>query len=358
MLEEKVMEKLEGMKKEYEGIMEEMAKPEVASDMEKMRQLSKRLSQLEEIISRYDRYKKNLEEEVEAKNLLSDPEMRPLAEEEIEKLRAERERLEKELLDLIFPPDPYADRTAIIEIRAATGGEEAALFAADLVRMYLRYAERHGYRAEIIHANTTGLGGYKEAIITVEGKGAYSRLKYESGVHRVQRIPETESGGRIHTSTATVAVLPEAEEVEVEIREEDLEIETFRSSGPGGQHMQKNETAVRIRHIPTGIVVTCQDQRSQLQNKERALRTLRAHLLELQRKKQEEELSAQRRSQIGTGARSEKIRTYNFLQNRVTDHRIGLTIHRLEDVLDGDLDEIIDALALSDRRDIQASPSK
>ncbi|MGB9798344.1 MAG: peptide chain release factor-like protein, partial [bacterium] len=196
---------------------------------------------------------------------------------------------------------------------------------------------------------TTGLGGYKEAIITVEGKGAYSRLKYESGVHRVQRIPETESGGRIHTSTATVAVLPEAEEVEVEIKEEDLEIETFRSSGPGGQHMQKNETAVRIRHIPTGITVVCQDQRSQLQNKERALRTLRAHLLEMKRRQQEEELAAQRRAQIGTGARSEKIRTYNFLQNRVTDHRIGLTIHRLDDVLDGDLDEIIDALALQEK---------
>lgn len=353
MLEAKVIEKIEELRKEYDGIMEEIAKPEVASDPEKIGKLSKRISQLEEIISRYDRYQKNLEEEKEAKNLLNDPEMRPLAEEEIEKLREEREKLEEELLELLFPPDPYADRPAIVEIRAATGGEEAALFAADLVRMYLRYAERRGYKAEIIHANTTGLGGYKEAIITVEGKGAYSRLKYESGVHRVQRIPETESGGRIHTSTATVAVLPEPEDVEVEIREEDLEIETFRSSGPGGQHMQKNETAVRIRHIPTGIVVVCQDQRSQLQNKERALRTLRAHLFELQRRQQEEELAAKRRAQIGTGARSEKIRTYNFLQNRVTDHRIGLTIHRLDDVLDGDLDEIIDALALHERANAQ-----
>ncbi|MBC7327863.1 peptide chain release factor 1 [bacterium] len=349
MLEEKVTEKLEKLKEEYQGIMEEMAKPEVVSDAEKMRQLSKRLAELEEIVTRYERYKKNLEEEKEAKNLLRDPELKPLAEEEIEKLREEREKLETEITELLYPPDPYADRTAIIEIRAATGGEEAALFAADLVRMYLRYAERHGYKAEIIHANTTGLGGYKEAIITVEGKGAYSRLKYESGVHRVQRIPETESGGRIHTSTATVAVLPEAEEVEVELKEEDLEIETFRSSGPGGQHMQKNETAVRIRHIPTGIVVVCQDERSQTQNKERALRTLRAHLLELQRKQQEEELAAQRRAQIGTGARSEKIRTYNFLQNRVTDHRIGLTVHRLDDVLDGDLDEFIEALALAEK---------
>jgi peptide chain release factor 1 len=349
LLEEKVIQKLEEMKKEYEGIMEEMAKPEVASDAGKVRQLSKLLDQLEEILSRYEKYKKNIEEEKEAKNLLEDPEMRPLAEEEIERLRVEREKLEEGILSQLFPPDPYADRTAIIEIRAATGGEEAALFAADLVRMYLRYAERHGYKAEIIHANMTGLGGYKEAIITVEGKGAYSRLKYESGVHRVQRIPETESGGRIHTSTATVAVLPEAEEVEVEIKEEDLEIETFRSSGPGGQHMQKNETAVRIRHLPTGIVVVCQDERSQLQNKERALRTLRAHLLEMKRRQQEEEQAAQRRSQIGTGARSEKIRTYNFLQSRVTDHRIGLTIHRLDDILDGDLDEIIDALALQEK---------
>lgn len=349
MLEGKVIQKLEEMKKEYEGIMEEMAKPSVISDTEKMRQLSKRLTQLEEILSLYEKYNKNIEEEKETKKLLDDPEMRPLAEEEIEKLREEREKLEEEILSQLFPPDPYADRTAIIEIRAATGGEEAALFAADLVRMYLRYAERHGYKAEIIHANMTGLGGYKEAIITVEGKGAYSRLKYESGVHRVQRIPETESGGRIHTSTATVAVLPEAEEVEVEIKEEDLEIETFRSSGPGGQHMQKNETAVRIRHIPTGIVVVCQDERSQSQNKERALRTLRAHLLEMKRRQQEEELAAQRRAQIGTGARSEKIRTYNFIQNRVTDHRIGLTIYRLDDILDGDLDEIIDALALQEK---------
>jgi len=344
-----VIQKLEEMKKEYEGIMEEMANPSVISYTEKMRQLSKRLNQLEEILSLYEKYNKNIEEEKETKNLLDDPEMRPLAEEEIERLRVEREKLEEGILSQLFPPDPYADRTAIIEIRAATGGEEAALFAADLVRMYLRYAERHGYKAEIIHANMTGLGGYKEAIITVEGKGAYSRLKYESGVHRVQRIPETESGGRIHTSTATVAVLPEAEEVEVEIKEEDLEIETFRSSGPGGQHMQKNETAVRIRHIPTGIVVVCQDQRSQLQNKERALRTLRAHLLEMKRRQQEEEQAAQRRSQIGTGARSEKIRTYNFLQSRVTDHRIGLTIHRLDNILDGDLDEIIDALALQEK---------
>jgi len=358
LLEEKVIAKAEELKREYEGMISEMARPEVASDTEKMRQLSKRLSQLEEIVSLYDRYKGNLEEEKEVKNLLNDPEMRALAEEEMEKLRVEREKLEKELLELLFPPDPYADRTAIVEIRAATGGEEAALFAAELVRMYLRYAERHGYKAEIIHANPTGLGGYKEAIITVEGKGAYSRLKYESGVHRVQRVPETESGGRVHTSTATVAVLPEAEEVEVEIKEEDLEIDTFRSSGPGGQHMQKNETAVRIRHIPTGIVVVCQDQRSQLQNKERALRTLRAHLFELQRRQKEEELAAQRRAQIGTGARSEKIRTYNFLQNRVTDHRIGLTIHRLEDVLDGDLDEIIDALALNDRMDGKVPQNK
>lgn len=348
-LEEKVIEILENKKKQYEELLQEMGKPEVVADAEKVKSLATQVAQLEEVVKEYEEYQKLLKEEEETKILLNDPELRFLAEEELEKIREKIKQKEQHLLEILYPPDPYADRTAIVEIRAATGGEEAALFAADLLRMYLRYAERHGYKAEIIHANPTGLGGYKEVILTVQGKGAYSRLKYESGVHRVQRVPETESGGRIHTSTATVAVLPEAEEVEVEIREEDLEIETFRSSGPGGQHMQKNETAVRIRHIPTGITVICQDQRSQYQNKERALRTLRAHLLELQRRKQEEEMARQRRSQIGWGTRSEKIRTYNFMQNRVTDHRIPLTIHRLADVLDGDLDEFIDALALKER---------
>jgi peptide chain release factor 1 len=273
-----------------------------------------------------------------------DDELRQLIKEEIKLLEEKIERLEKELPLLLLPKDPNDEKNVIVEIRAGAGGEEAALFAAELMRMYQRYAERKGWKVEVLDINETGLGGVKEVVLRIEGKGAYSRLKYESGVHRVQRVPVTEAGGRIHTSTATVAVLPEVDEVEVEIRPEDLKIETMRASGHGGQHVNRTESAVRITHIPTGIVVSCQNERSQHQNKATALRILRAKLYELYQREQQEKIQKERRSQVGTGERSEKIRTYNFPQNRVTDHRIGLTVYNLPEVLDGDLDEFIDAL--------------
>jgi peptide chain release factor 1 len=273
-----------------------------------------------------------------------DDELRQLIKEEIKLLEEKIERLEKELPLLLLPKDPNDEKNVIVEIRAGAGGEEAALFAAELMRMYQRYAERKGWKVEVLDINETGLGGVKEVVLRIEGKGAYSRLKYESGVHRVQRVPVTEAGGRIHTSTATVAVLPEVDEVEVEIRPEDLKIETMRASGHGGQHVNRTESAVRITHLPTGIVVSCQNERSQHQNKATALRILRAKLYELYQREQQEKIQKERRSQVGTGERSEKIRTYNFPQNRVTDHRIGLTVYNLPEVLDGDLDEFIDAL--------------
>lgn len=273
-----------------------------------------------------------------------DDELRKLIKEEIKLLEEKIERLEKELPLLLLPKDPNDEKNVIVEIRAGAGGEEAALFAADLMRMYQRYAERKGWKVEVLDIHETGLGGIKEVVLRVEGKGAYSRLKYESGVHRVQRVPVTEASGRIHTSTATVAILPEVDEIEVEIRPEDLKIETMRASGHGGQHVNRTESAVRITHIPTGIVVSCQNERSQHQNKAIALKILRAKLYELYQREQQEKIQKQRRSQVGTGERSEKIRTYNFPQNRVTDHRIGLTVYNLPEVLDGDLDEFIDAL--------------
>ncbi|HPO82636.1 MAG TPA: peptide chain release factor 1, partial [bacterium] len=262
----------------------------------------------------------------------------------LEKLEGEKEKLEEELRIKLIPKDYRDERNVIMEIRAGTGGEEAALFAGDLLRMYLRYVERKGWKAEIMSSNPTDLGGYKEVIVSIQGRGVYSRLKFESGVHRVQRVPVTESGGRIHTSTATVAILPEATDVEVEINPDELKIDTFRAGGHGGQNVNKVESAVRITHIPTGIVVTCQDERSQYQNREKALRILRAHLLEIKERERENEEAQLRKSQVGSGERSEKIRTYNFPQNRVTDHRIGLTLYNLQDVLDGALDELIDAL--------------
>ncbi|MFS8544492.1 MAG: peptide chain release factor 1, partial [Limnochordales bacterium] len=278
-----------------------------------------------------------------------DPEMRELAREELARLSQREAELEKELRVLLLPKDPNDEKNIIVEIRAGAGGEEAALFAADLFRMYSRYAENRGWRVEMMSASPTELGGFKEVIFMVHGKNAYSRLKYESGVHRVQRVPTTEASGRIHTSTATVAVLPEAEEVDVEIRPEDLRIDVFRSGGHGGQSVNTTDSAVRITHLPTGIVVTCQDERSQLQNREKAMRVLRARLLDMKRREQEEELAAARRSQVGTGERSERIRTYNFPQGRMTDHRIGLTLYKLDAVLQGELDEVIDALVMADQ---------
>ncbi len=340
------LKKLDDVEKRFEELTTKLADPEVVSDREKYTKIAREHAELSEIVETYRTYKKVLAEIEGNRELLedSDEELARLAREELKELEPRLEELEKRLMFLLLPKDPNDEKNIMLEIRAGTGGEEAALFAADLFRMYSRYAERKGWEVEILDVNPTGLGGYKEIIALIKGRGAYSRLKYESGVHRVQRIPETESGGRIHTSAVTVAVLPEADEVDVEIRPEDLKIDTMRASGAGGQHVNKTESAVRITHIPTGIVVYCANERSQHQNRARAMQILRTRLYELKLREQEEKIQAERRSQVGSGDRSERIRTYNFPQNRVTDHRIGLTLYRLEQILDGELDDIIDSL--------------
>ncbi len=342
-------ERLEEVIQRYEELEQLMADPAIATDHQRLADLAQEQAELRPLVEAYRRYKDVLARLEEARQLMDDEELADLAREEVRELEEEKERLEQEIKLLLLPKDPNDERNVIMEIRAGTGGEEAALFAADLARMYMRYAEEKGWKTEILSSNPTGLGGYKEIIFLVKGKGAYSRLKYESGVHRVQRVPETEASGRIHTSTATVAVLPEMEDVEVHIDPKDLRIETFRASGAGGQHVNRTDSAVRITHLPTGLVVSCQDARSQHQNREKALQILRARLYALEQERRQRELGEQRRTQVGTGERSEKIRTYNFPQNRVTDHRIGLTLYRLQDVLDGDLDEIIDALVTQDQ---------
>jgi peptide chain release factor 1 len=347
-----MLDKLADLEKRYEELTRALADPQVVSDLEKVRRYSQELAQLEEMVSKYRRYKAVETEFTSTRGMLGEdlePEMVELVRKEIQALEEEREALFEEMRLLLLPKDPYDEKDVIVEIRAGTGGEEAALFAADLYRMYTRYAENHGWATEILSSNETGVGGFKEVILEVKGRGAYSRLKHESGAHRVQRVPITESSGRIHTSTATVAVLPEMEEVEVDIEPEDLRIDIFRSSGHGGQSVNTTDSAVRITHLPTGIVVSCQDERSQLQNRQRALAILRARLHAVKEKEQREERGAERRSQVGTGERSEKIRTYNFPQTRVTDHRVNHTSHRLEEILDGDLDEIIDELAIADQ---------
>lgn len=347
-----MLEKLEQIEAKYEELGRLMSDPEVIADPNQLQKHARAHAALEDIVTTFRQFRQVKNELAEDKAMLEeekDPEFQDLLKSEIERLTGEQERLEQELKILLLPKDPNDEKDIIMEIRAGAGGEEAALFAGDLFRMYQRYAEKKRWRTEIIDSHPTELGGFKEIVFQIEGQGVYSRLKFESGVHRVQRIPTTESGGRIHTSTATVAVLPEAEEVDVEIRPEDLRIDIFCSSGPGGQSVNTTYSAVRITHLPTGLVVSCQDEKSQLKNKEKALKVLRARLLDMARAEQEGEMAEERRSQVGSGDRSERIRTYNFPQNRVTDHRIGLTLHHLDQVLEGELDEIIEALVTTDQ---------
>jgi peptide chain release factor 1 len=347
-----MLERLDKVEERYEELARLMADPAVVHDYERVAEYAKERADLEDIVSVYREYRDAARELEQTETLLTDdadPELRELAEGEVARLEAELADLQARLQRLLLPRDPRDDKDVIVEIRAGAGGDEAGLFAADLYRMYTRYAERRGWNTELLSAHSTGVGGFKEAIFGVKGRGAFSRLKFESGVHRVQRVPITESSGRIHTSTATVAVLPEVDEVEVRVDPKDLEIEVYGSSGPGGQHMQKNATAVRIVHKPTGMVVACESERSQTQNRLMALAVLRARLYEQERQKQEAEVAEARRAQVGTGERSEKIRTYNFPQNRVTDHRVGLTLYRLPDVLDGDLGAFIDELAAQEQ---------
>lgn len=342
-----MLDRLEAIHHRYEELSRLLCDPAVIADSEKLRTYSKEQSDLEEQNQAYLEYKQVIESLDEAKSMLEeklDAEMKELVKAEISELSAKKEELESKIRILLLPKDPNDEKNVIVEIRGAAGGDEAALFAADLYRMYTRYAERQGWKIELLEANTTGLGGFKEVVFSIQGKGAYSRLKFESGAHRVQRVPSTESGGRIHTSTATVAVLPEAEEVEVEIHEKDIRVDTFNSSGPGGQSVNTTKSAVRLTHLPTGIVVSCQDEKSQNSNKEKAMRVLRARLFDMKQQEEQAKQADARRSAIGTGDRSERIRTYNFPQSRVTDHRIGLTLHKLDYILDGDLDEIIDNL--------------
>lgn len=342
-----MFEKLEEVERRYETLSTLLAQPEIITKQDELQKIAKEYAELGKIVELYRRFKRLGAEIEDSEHLLEhedDEEIRRLAKEEIHRLTEERNKVEEDLRLALLPKDPNDEKNILLEIRAGTGGEEAGLFAADLFRMYSKFAEKKGWRMEVLSRHFTGVGGFKEIIALIEGKGAYSRLKFESGVHRVQRVPITESQGRIHTSTVTVAVLPEAEEVDVEIDPNELRIDIFRSSGPGGQSVNTTDSAVRITHIPTGIVVTCQDEKSQHKNKAKALKILRARLLDRARQEQQMALSEQRRSQVGSGERSERIRTYNFPQGRVTDHRIGLTLYKLEDILEGDLDEIIDAL--------------
>ncbi len=348
-----MIEAFERMAQRYDDLTAQMAEPDVLSDPQRLQELARERAELEEVAQRFRAYERLQKQLADAQLLLDsdeDHELVELARQEIAALQPRVEALLAELRELLLPRDPNDGKSVIVEIRAGAGGEEAALFAADLFRMYTRFAERHGWTTEVVDAHETGLGGLKEVVFEIRGRGAYSRLKYESGVHRVQRVPSTEANGRIHTSTATVAVLPEVDEVQVAIDPDDLRIDVFRSSGAGGQNVQKNSTAIRITHLPTGLVVTCQDERSQLKNRNKALAVLRARLYDLEQRKRVQEVESARRSQVGTGDRSEKIRTYNFPQDRVTDHRIGYTAHHLEGILDGELDDVIDALIAEERR--------
>ena len=346
-----LLDKLAGIEARYTELEHLIADPANVSDYGKVAEYAQEKAEIEDLVMLTREYRQALDELAQAETLLADEDMADLAREEADRLNALIPEMEASLRRMLLPRDPRDEKNVIVEIRAGTGGDEAGIFAADLFRMYSRYAEEHRWKVEMLSAHDTGVGGYKEIIFEVKGRGAYSRLKYESGVHRVQRVPVTESQGRIHTSTATVAVLAEIDDVDIEINPNDLRIDTFRSGGAGGQNVQKNETAIRITHLPTGIVVSCQDERSQLQNKMRAMSILRAKLYDMEQERVRGEQDAARRSQIGTGERSEKIRTYNYPQNRVTDHRIGMTTHNLPAVLDGELDEFIDELATREESD-------
>ena len=347
-----MLDKLASIEKYYEELHNSMADQAVSSNPTRLREITREISGLEEIVAKFRVYQTTHSALEKTRAIVRDEpdeEMRALAKEEAAKLEADESRLWQELRVLLLPKDPRDDKDVFVEIRAGTGGDEAALFAADLYRMYTRYAEDKRWKVELVDENRTGLKGFKEVVFEIKGKGAFSRMKYESGVHRVQRVPVTEAQGRVHTSTATVAVLAEVDEVEVEVKPDDLKIDIFHASGRGGQNVQKVATAVRITHLPTGLVVTCQDQRSQLQNKIRAMGVLRARLYEIEIEKRQREQTEARRSQVGSGERAEKIRTYNFPQDRMTDHRIGLTLHNLPRLLDGDIDAVIDALILEDQ---------
>lgn len=347
-----MIDRLQALEDRYEKLTQMLSDPEVANDPNKLRDYGKEQAGLEEVVQAYRKYKEVRSELSDAKEMLEedlDSEMEEMVKMEIDDLEAELEDLREKMKILLLPKDPNDGKNVIMEIRGAAGGDEAALFAGDLYRMYTRYAENRSWKIELMEAQTTGVGGYKEVIFMISGKDVYSRLKYENGAHRVQRVPETESGGRIHTSTATVAVLPEAEEVEVEIHEKDIRVDTFASSGPGGQSVNTTMSAVRITHIPTGIVVSIQDEKSQIKNREKAMKVLRARVYDKYQQEAQAEYDETRKSAVGTGDRSERIRTYNFPQNRVTDHRIGLTIQKLDQILDGELDEFIEALILHEQ---------
>ncbi len=346
-----MFDKLDFILEKYEELSQKVSDPEIINNQAVWQKHMKEMSEMEPIVNKYREYKKAKSDLSGAKEMLDsgDEELRDMAKLEISELDEKLEQYENELKILLLPKDPNDDKNVILEVRAGTGGEEAALFGADLLRMYMRYAERKGWKTEVMEMNDTGLGGIKEAVIMIKGKGVYSRLKYESGAHRVQRVPETESSGRIHTSAATVAVLPEVDDVEVEINPNDVRVDVYRSSGNGGQSVNTTDSAVRLTHIPTGLVVTCQDEKSQIKNKEKAFKVLRARLYDMKLSEQNKELSEQRKSQVGSGDRSERIRTYNFPQGRVSDHRIGLTIYKLDYFLDGDIDEIIDGLITNDQ---------
>ena len=348
-----MFDKLAFISDKYEELTHKVSNPEIIADQSRWQKYAKELGEMEPIVKKYEEYKKVKEGIADNKELLGerglDDELRELAKMELAELEPQVEPLEAELKVLLLPKDPNDEKNVILEIRAGTGGDEAALFGADLLRMYSRYAERAGWKTEIMELNETGIGGVKEAVMLIKGKGAYSRLKYESGAHRVQRVPETESSGRVHTSAATVAVLPEVDDVEVDLNPNDVRVDVYRASGNGGQCVNTTDSAVRLTHEPTGLVVTCQDEKSQIKNKEKAFKVLRSRLYDLKMQEQNDEISQQRKSQVGSGDRSERIRTYNFPQGRVSEHRTGVTLYKLDNFLDGDMDEIIDGLITSDQ---------